>query len=100
MKVAWKKRKCGICGKKFNANSHNQRYCSEACRCTARRNKAYKWYQKNKENKKKKGVGRKKDADIVMSYLFQLVNNRFFVVINAGEKNIRKGFRQERNCKG
>ena len=50
MKVAGKKRKCGICGKKFNANSHNQRYCSEECRCTARRNKAYKWYQKNKEN--------------------------------------------------
>lgn len=52
MKVAGKKRKCGICGKKFNANSHNQRYCSEECRCTARRNKAYKWYQKNKDNKK------------------------------------------------
>ena len=41
MKVAGKKRKCGICGKKFNANSHNQRYCSEECRCTARRNKAF-----------------------------------------------------------
>ena len=49
---------------------------------------------------KRKRCWKKKDADIVMSYLFQLVNNRFFVVINAGEKNIRKGFRQEMNCKG
>ncbi len=49
---------------------------------------------------KRKRRWKKKDADIVMSYLFQLVNNRFFVVINAGEKNIKKGFRQERNCKG
>jgi len=49
---------------------------------------------------KRKRCWKKKDADIVMSYLFQLVNNRFFVVINAGEKNIRKGFRQERSCKG
>ncbi len=49
---------------------------------------------------KRKRCWKKKDADIVMSYLFQLVNNRFFVVINAGEKNIRKDFRQERNCKG
>ena len=45
---------------------------------------------------KRKRCWKKKDADIVMSYLFQLVNNRFFVVINAGEKNIRKGFRQEK----
>lgn len=60
MKVAGKKRKCGICGKKFNANLHNQRYCPEECRCTARRNKAYKWYQKNKENKKKKVLEEKR----------------------------------------
>ena len=69
MKVAGKKRKCGICGKKFNANSHNQRYCSEECRCTARRNKAYKWYQKNKENKSSGYFSDKKLNELFEQYL-------------------------------